>query len=360
MDRAILQDRKYQTEVVNKVVEYLSTSEINSVLIESPVGSGKNIMGLKVVAILQQQNPKLTVNWVACRQHILKQTEIINKQCFKLHINYVSAFEKTPPRCDLCVLDEAHHEATNSCIRLYKKMENSKTLGLSATPQRTDRMKLTFKKSVKSCSIAKLIEDGFLSPYKSYKLAHYDPITVANVIGLEPKRFGKTIDFFKSIKDCSVFKNKLLEYGIACHVVTGSSDKDKQIEDFETGKVQVIANVSVLTEGFDVPDLNSVFLKDASKLPCIQMAGRGLRKSNAKEYCNLIQSSESKFQVENIATPIESFRQKGQYWLATHGDTLQIEDELSWYKQRLAFLNEMGFKLRQLRDHASRAEIINY
>ena len=76
--------------------------------------------------------------------------------------------------------------------------------------------------------------------------------------------------------------------GVACEIVTSESDKDRQFEDFLSGKVRVIANVSMLTEGFDQPDVQTVFARDASRLPTIQMCGRGLRRAEGKEFCNIV------------------------------------------------------------------------
>ena len=61
----------------------------------------------------------------------------------------------------------------------------------------------------------------------------------------------------------------------AVEVVTADSDKDRQLERFVANKVKVIANVAMLTEGFDQPDVTSVFARDGSRLPTVQMCGRG-------------------------------------------------------------------------------------
>lgn len=153
---------------------------------------------------------------------------------------------------------------------MYARCKNTFTLGLSATPQRTDRMKLSFKRTVHSCSIPMLIEDTVLVPFHSYKVPHYDPLSIAQIYASSKERFGKSLAFFRTIRECRQFAKFLNEQGISCEVVTGSSDKERQIDDFESGKIEVIANVGVLTEGFDLPELKSVFIRDSSKLPTIQ------------------------------------------------------------------------------------------
>lgn len=355
MKEFVFEKREYQEAAVNETVQAFH-SGCNSVLIESPVGSGKTIMGLMVASELVKKNPKIRVNWVASRQHILKQTQKVNSQYFHVPLNLVSVFDKEPPECDLCIIDEAHHEATNSCIRMYARCKNTCTLGLSATPQRTDRMKLSFKRTVHSCSIPMLIEDTVLVPFHSYKVPHYDPLSIAQIYASGKERFGMSLAFFRTIRECRQFAKFLNEQGISCEVVTGSSDKERQIDDFESGKIEVIANVGVLTEGFDLPELKSVFIRDSSKLPTIQMAGRGLRRSQNKTHCNFIQSSDSAFQVERIATPQEQFRLKKGHWLSCSGDTKQVEDEIKYYMKKLQD-KKNNFKLEALPDVPREIEI---
>ena len=229
----------------------------------------------------------------------------------------------------MIVLDEAHHEATQSCLAMYEKTGNTLTLGLSATPQRTDKMRLSFQHSVRGCTIQTLINDGVLSQYHSYKLPYYNADIAAKVYCQSPEKWGKTLVFFNTIAECSKFSMMLNEKGIACDVVTGSSNRDKQLDLFVNGDLQVIANVSVLSEGFDLPELQSVFLRDASRLPCIQMAGRGLRKSKLKQFCNIIQSEDSVYQVEKIANPQESFCYSKDIWLSCSGNTAAIVKALA-------------------------------
>ena len=321
------EERDYQTAAVDEALANFQMG-IESVLIESPVGSGKTVMGLMVVRELQKQNPNLRVNWVASRRHILEQTERINLEFFHCKLNYISVFNNNPPRADLIVLDEAHHEATQSCLAMYEKTENILTLGLSATPQRTDKMRLSFQHSVRGCTIQTLIDKGVLSQYHSYKMPYYNADIVAKVYCQSPEKWGKSLVFFNTIAECLKFSEMLNEKGITCDVVTGSSNRDKQLELFINGDLQVIANVSVLSEGFDLPELQSVFLRDASRLPCIQMAGRGLRKSKNKQFCNIIQSEDSAYQIEKIANPQESFCYSQDVWLSCSGNTVAIANAL--------------------------------
>ena len=336
MNTFIFEERPYQTEAVARVLAEFGSGR-ESVLLESPVGSGKTVMGLLIIKQLQEQTQgQLRVNWVASRRHILEQTQDLNDSFFHCNVNMVSVFASNPPKADFVVLDEAHHEATQSCLEMYENTGNTRTLGLSATPMRTDRMRLSFQTSVRCCGIQRLINIGILSQYHSCKLPEWNVELAAKVFCESPEHWGKTLVFFQTIRECQIFKQILAGYGIGCEVVTAQSNRDSQLDAFIAGDVQVVANVSVLSEGFDLPELQSVFLRDASRLPTIQMAGRGLRRSNGKTHCNLVQSSNSPYPVERIAVPVEGFRYMKNKWLSCSGNTQVILDTLEQSMKLLA------------------------
>lgn len=322
--------RQYQEDAINACLSCFKEQKNNSVMLESPVGSGKTMMALQIIHRMQEHLGRpLKVNWVAPRRHLLQQVMEANVELYRENIRPVSLFERFPPQADFVVLDEAHHEATQSCILLYEKMHNTWTLGLSATPLRTDRMKLSFQNTVNTCSIGRLIRDGYLSPFHSYMLPQYDVRTVADAYLTSPDRWGKSLVFFRTISECFDFQEQLRNAGLACEVVTADSDKDRQLELFVSGKCNVIANVSMLTEGFDQPDVQSIFARDASRLPTIQMCGRGLRRAPEKKQCNIVQSGNCSYLFEKVAPAANAFRLTNGRWLALKDGTEEINATLA-------------------------------
>lgn len=340
--------RAYQQEAIASCVEGFTARGHNSLLLESPVGSGKTYMALEVIHRLQAALGRhLKVNWVAPRHRLLQQMMVANRDLYQDEIHPVSLFASEPPEADLVVLDEAHHEATQSCVMLYEKMRSTWTLGLSATPMRTDRMKLSFQESIRTCSIARLIREGFLSPFNSYLISKYDVETVADFYLAEPEKWGKSLVFFTTIAECEAFKERLRAGGVACEVVTGKSDKDIQMEMFESGRVPVIANVAMLTEGFDQPDVQSVFARDASRLPTIQMCGRGLRLAAGKDACNIVQSVDSPYLFERVASAKNAYRWRSGHWLALKDGTEAIESTIQETLRRISLRQDRDEKTRK-------------
>ena len=349
------EERAYQQDAIAECVAGFTRDGKSSVMLESPVGSGKTYMALETVHRMQEVlGRRLKINWVAPRRHLLRQVMEANRDLHRDCIRPVSLFEKAPPSADFVVLDEAHHEATQSCVLLYEKMKGDFVLGLSATPMRTDRMKLSFQRTVTTCSIDRLVREGYLSSFHSYLLPHYGPQIAAECYLNSPETWGKSLAFFRTVKECRRFQEVLEKGGVHCEVVTSDSDKERQLEDFLSGKVKVVANVSMLTEGFDQPDVQSVFARDASRLPTMQMCGRGLRSANGKTHCNIIQSVQTGYVFERVTPAQRRFRMENGQWLALQDKTDAIEEAI---RQSIELL-ERRENIRDTRRQGRRRQVM--
>lgn len=325
-----IEERLYQQKCIRKCLEHFQNG-IDSVMLESPVGSGKTIMGLSIAQKLDElHGGKLSCAWVAPRHTLLEQLKEA-RQNFDLKVTPVSMFAKTSHHYDIVVLDEAHHEATGSFIRLFQEMSPNFLLGLSATPIRTDHMKLAFKETVNLCTIRSLILDGYLSPFQLYNIERMDPESAAFHYLRDPKRWGKTIVFMPDLEDCSEFQRRLKDAGTDCPIVKGGQNNDGILEDFRNGRYRVIVNCHLLTEGFDLPELKTVFLKDSTRLPTIQMAGRALRKSPAKPFANIVQSKETKYPAKRIAEPQTVWVWRNQKFQAVSGRNDKVLETVMHY-----------------------------
>ncbi|KPC83466.1 hypothetical protein ADL27_47215, partial [Streptomyces sp. NRRL F-6602] len=73
---------------------------------------------------------------------------------------------------------------------------------------------------------------------------------------------------------------------------TPPNERRKRIDDFRKGRVQVLTNYGVLTQGFDAPATRVVVVARPTYSPNVyqQMIGRGLRgpKNGGKETCLIL------------------------------------------------------------------------
>ena len=287
-----------------------------SVLIESPTGSGKTIMGLLTARLLQERYG-IRTGWVAMRRNLLTQTvaENVSRKLGVAPLHAISMFERNPPRdVDLLIVDEAQHDAAASMAHLHNTLRPRWIIGLTATPFRIDRVKLCFDKVLRDAGIHRLIQDGFLSPYDHYTIPEFSPGSVAEFYLREPPRWGKTIVFFRTLADCFQLDALLKSQGVASDVVTGQSDREAQIEQFRTGATPVLINCMVLTEGFDCPDLETVFCRDSSKGPTMQMCGRAFRKHPGIEAKKIVQSRLSNWPFTKVAAARQQWLWQSGEW----------------------------------------------
>lgn len=228
----------------------------------------------------------------------------------------------------MIVVDEAHHTFAPTYRETIKfiqrRRKNTKLLGLSATPVRANEndslelLKLFDNKIVYSVSMADLITKKYLSDPKFIRketnesfepiisidegkfIKRYGdlPTSLVNKIVASKDRnaliideylknrekYGKTLIFAMNIVHCRLLCEELTDRGIKCdYVCSGKDDNQFIINNFKSGKLDVLVNVNIMTEGTDVPDIQTIFLTRPTQSEglLIQMIGRGMRGVNA-------------------------------------------------------------------------------
>ena len=240
------------------------------------------------------------------------------------------------------VVDEAHHATSASYQKVLSRIKvlnpNMVLLGLTATPYRMNEYEQNKLQSmfninsniskgigkkgfVYEITIKELIASGFLADPKyipvytkivgeieydctdedeeffnkfgelSERLKTQIAESAArnNIIINEyldnHKKYGKTLVFavnqIHAEKLCELF-NKA---GISCdYAISSRADSQDVIRRFKDNEFEVLINVQILTEGSDVPDIQTVFLtrQTNSDSLLMQMIGRGLRGEKAK------------------------------------------------------------------------------
>ncbi len=310
-----VQPRPYQERIIKRAVGYFAQQGLRSVLIESPTGSGKTIMGLLVAKALQDQFG-LRVGWVAMRRYLLTQARAENEsKRIGAEITFLSMFDKDPPTgLDLLIVDEAQHDSASSMAQLHQAIAPRFILGLSATPYRSDRVKLCFDTIIRDAGIQTLIQDGHLSPYHHYTIPSYTPKLVVEHYLNDRSRWGQSILYFHTVEQCAAADELLRAAGVRSAVVTASSDRDDQLDAFRCGQLEVLSNCMVLSEGFDCPELHTVFCRPSCKGVTIQMCGRVLRKHPSVAVKNVVQCGKTRWPFVRTASAAVQFTWQARQW----------------------------------------------
>lgn len=214
------------------------------------------------------------------------------------------------PPADHIVVDEAHHVTEgNQYGKLIEEYPNAVIIGYTASPQRLDGKPLGFffEVLVESVSVAELIAEGHLVQPRYFcapesistkgvgKVAgDFNSAELFNnadkpqlYLGVYTnwKRLAsklKTVIFCVNVehsqKTCAEFQS----HGVAAgHLDAKTPEEERKqiLADFASGVIQVLCNVGILTEGYDLPAIGCVVLNraTASLSLYLQMGGRGLR-----------------------------------------------------------------------------------
>jgi superfamily II DNA or RNA helicase len=313
--RTAVQPRAYQARIVRRAVELFTSGQVRSVLIDSPTGSGKTIMALLIAKALQEALG-VRVGWVAMRRYLLAQARQENEQhAIGALAEYLSMFDRDPPTgLDLLVVDEAQHDAVQSMAVLHQRVRPRFILGLSATPYRADRVKLCFDTVLKDAGIQALIQDGYLSAYHHYTLPRLDPETAAEFYLAEPRRWGRSLFYFRTLAECHRTEALLRAGGVRCEVVSAASDRDRQLLAFSAGEIDVLCNCLVLGEGFNCPGLQTVFCRPSCKSVTVQMAGRVLRQHPELPFKQIVQCQLTRWPFTRTASAAQQYVWSSGEW----------------------------------------------
>lgn len=338
--------RPYQLEVVEECLQHMKASRTTGVvashgrkgrsaLIQSPTGSGKTLIGLVCAAVMQNALG-LRVGWCAGRRELLRQAERENEKFgLGVRLELISMFDRSPPQVDLLVVDEAHHDGAMSMATLHSCIAPKFVIGLTATPFRRDRVKLCFEKVIRSCSIQRLVDDGYLSHYRHFSVPTWVPAEIAATYARDRTRWGKSLVFFRTRKEAAACLAELVRLGVRAELVTGTSDRERQIADFERSKIDVLLSMNVLTEGFDCPALKTVFCRPASRAPTVQMCGRVFRLHADAPLKQIVQSRDAAMPFSRFVRPDEQHLFVDGEWRSL-GATRELDAEVEAQRVRLA------------------------
>lgn len=202
-----------------------------------------------------------------------------------------------------------HHVLASTYRKILDHYPNSQVLGVTATPERMGGQGLgdVFNSMTIGPSVKDLIEWGNLAPFDLYappvkfdasqlrvKFGDYvrEDLQLAmddnTIIGDLIESYHKYAEGLKAIVYCVSLQHSehvarsFRNAGIAAQHIDGETPKplrEQIIRDFRSGRVQILCNVDLISEGFDVPSAGAVILArpTQSLTLYIQQAMRAMR-----------------------------------------------------------------------------------
>jgi len=283
----------YQQRLVDETREKLKFGA-KSVLVQSPAGSGKSIVISEVARLAVNKGGQ--VMFMVHRKELVNQirqsfieNDVDLSHCTIMTVGRIVNRLDKLPKPTLIICDETHHSLAATYKKIYEFYADVSRLGYSATPWRLNGKGLhdVYETMIEGPKIDWLIENQYLAPYKYYSIklvddsklkksstGDYTNNSVNEAVG--KTIFGDVIETYRSKADGqqaivyahSVEYSKLVanafnDAGItAIHAdaKTPTAERDQIMSDFKAGKLKVLCNVDLISEGFNVPDCSTVIM----------------------------------------------------------------------------------------------------
>ena len=339
----MLKPRHYQIEAVKKILTKWQEG-ITRQLISIPTGTGKTLIFGLVAEALRERTLVL-----AHREELLYQAKSKIKLVYPdADIGFLKASEHGGLNCKICIAsiqtairhteelalrgyklvicDEAHHAPSKSYKKIFNELgfmsgqADKLLLGVTATAYRGDSTGLdeVFQEIVFERSILTMMKAGYLCDVRCLEVNTGEDIScvhlrtgdfavneLASLIDI-PERNALVADtylehgegrrgvvFGVKVEHALHLAEAFRERGVACEAVYGDMPSEQRqdiLARYANHELQMLTNVGVLTEGWDVPDTDIIMMARPTKSRglYVQCVGRGLRIAPNKKDCLLI------------------------------------------------------------------------
>lgn len=346
--------RPYQELMVEKIMQEFLVKK--TVMCQMPTGTGKTEVFCEIIRQFLVENPRKRILVLVHRVELLNQIKIRLRNTFKIDAGTIDAKGLTNYQNNVIIgmvasvvnrnldfsnwfliIDEAHHSNANTYISIIDRIllsENSKLLGVTATPARLDGRKLSdiYESLIISPTLKWYIEHKYLSKIRYLGIKHLDleripidnltrdynlnsasAIMSSDTILAETLKSylnfaigKKTLIFCVDINHAHNVKRRFKEINVDCDIIdskTNENERRRKIERFRTTKDSILINVLIFTEGFDCPDIEVVILARPTQSITLylQMIGRVTRLSEGKD-CGIILDNAANYKIHGLPT----------------------------------------------------------
>lgn len=328
----------HQTEAL-KAIRQSVAQGVRRLVVQAPTGSGKTKMAADLIAGAQRKGNRLA--FVVSHLSLIDQTvEALYKEGIA-EVGVVQADHqltdwsqpvqvcsiqtirrrKAYPDAKAVVIDEVHvlHETHKQWLK-DPAWADVPFIGLSATPW-TRGLGKYFDSLLIAATTQELIDKGLLSKFKVFATGHPDLRNVrtvagdyhegelstamqagtltADIIKTWKERWGKDKTFLFAVDraHAKTLAERFTQAGVSCayqDALTPPHERAQIKRRFHSGEYQIVANIGTLTVGVDW-DVRCIILARPTKseMLFVQIIGRGLRTAPGKDYCLILDHSDT-------------------------------------------------------------------
>ncbi len=319
--------RPYQASAIDRLRDAVEASN-GRVILTAPTGAGKTTIAGRLMELAVGRGSH--VLFIAHREELIAQASGRLADFGLLHGIIKAGHRPDPgqpiqvasiqtlvrralPPADLVIVDEGHRAISPSYRAIFDAYPGADIVALTATPVRTDGRGLgdVFGALVEVAKVSELIAMGFLMRTRVLApstpdlvgirtvAGDFDPKTLAlrverpNLLGSIVDHWGqhargaRAVLFAANVQHSQNLVASLQGAGARAAHIDGDTDADtraKTLAALRAGDLDVVSNVGILTEGYDLPDLGAVILARPTQSLALhlQMIGRVMRPAQGK------------------------------------------------------------------------------
>lgn len=331
-----IEDRPYQTAIIAKFLR--TTANFKRIILVAACGAGKTVIAATIIntyvpqhksilmlahrrEIVRQTRAKLRALGIWCgviqagaaREEVMPMAPVQIASVQTLSARAMRNGTMDLPEADVVVVDECHHATARTWREILDAYPEAIILGLTATPCRGDGRGLggIFETMIECPQVAELIELGYLVRSRVYAPSEPDltgvrvqagdyvetqladrmdrPDLVADIVStyLNYGEGRKAVCFATGVGHSIHLRDRFNEAGVRAEHIDGGTPKDERdatLARLAAGKIDVVCNCMVLTEGWDMPEVGCCILARPTRKMGLyrQMIGRVLRPAPGK------------------------------------------------------------------------------
>lgn len=231
-------------------------------------------------------------------EHIPKSTDkvIVGTRQTVSNTNNLRSFKDD---IGLIIVDEVHGFLTKQYDEIIRYLPHAKIIGFTATPYKDAKLITNFFDIISySKSMEEMIEEGYIVRPELKLVSIEDEAElgdrVAKVVHIHKYKESckSAVIFMQRIEECKTVRNILKMNSITSVVVTSKTSekkRDEYLESFKKGDAEILITCNVVSEGFDVPILEVIYMPYPTYSPTLfmQRMGRAMRLYPNKESCRI-------------------------------------------------------------------------
>lgn len=336
--------RPHQVDAKRKIFE--AWDHYDSIMLQMPTGTGKTYLFTSLIndivnyyksehlevhilivahrtELLDQISSSLSRYGIAHgfvqgnrKQQLWQRVQVGSIQSILSARNYLNTKRQ---HFDYIIVDEAHHSLAETYKQLFHLFPEAKKLGVTATPCRLNHESFLplYQVLITTPQVSWFIDHHLLSDFdyvsikpdsEMQRMINNTEISqngdfinteldrAFNTQRIRSQLFSSYENFAKGKKGIIYAINKLHAYNIAnlysskgvnavaIDCDTPKEERQQLISNFKLGKIMVLVNVDIFTEGFDCPDVSFIQLARPTRSLSLylQQVGRGLRINKGK------------------------------------------------------------------------------